>query len=44
MRLVSTDPVQRMAALVKAAEKKDWEKVKVRRPMEAGSSCECGPS
>ncbi len=38
------DPVQRMAALVEAAEKKDWENFKVRRPLEAGSSCECAPS
>jgi hypothetical protein len=31
-------------ALIKAAEKKDWEKVKVRRPLEAVSSTEYGPS
>jgi hypothetical protein len=42
-RLVSTDPVQRMAALVEAAEKKDWEKVKVRRLLETVSSTASGP-
>jgi hypothetical protein len=30
--------------LIKAAQKKDWEKVKVRRPLEAVSSTEYGPS
>ncbi len=31
-------------ALIEAAEKKDWEMVKVRRPLEAVSSTEYGPS
>jgi hypothetical protein len=30
--------------LIKAAQKKDWENIKVRRPLEAVSSSECGPS
>jgi hypothetical protein len=30
--------------LIKAAEKEDWERAKVRRPLEAVSSTECGPS
>jgi hypothetical protein len=43
MALVLYGGSSRMA-LVEAAKKKDWEKVKVRRPPEAVSSCECGPS
>jgi hypothetical protein len=30
--------------LVKAAEKHEWEKVKVRRPLEAVVYSECGPT
>jgi hypothetical protein len=30
--------------LIKAVREQDVEKVKVRRPLEAGSSSECGPS
>jgi hypothetical protein len=30
--------------LVEAVKKKQWEKVEVRRPLEAGSSTESGPS
>ena len=34
----------RMAELVQAAYDEEWEKVEVRRPLEAVFSCECGPS
>jgi hypothetical protein len=35
----------RLMELVEAAENQDWERVKVRRPLEAvSSSGECGPS
>ncbi len=40
---LSTDSFFRMA-LLEAAKKKDWEKVQVRRPLEAVSSTEYGPS
>ncbi len=42
---VSTKLVRfsRMAELVLAAEKKEWTKVEVRRPLEAVFSTECGP-
>jgi hypothetical protein len=46
-RLVSTDRSTRFeerTELIKAVEDQDVGKVKVRRPLEAVSSCECGPS
>jgi hypothetical protein len=44
-RLVSTrTPFASMAELVQAVSEQDVDKVKVRRPLEAVSSSECGPS
>ena len=42
-RLVSTTRFDSME-LVEAAESEEWETVKVRRPLQAASSPECGPS
>ena len=42
-RLVSTGSV-RMAGVYSAAKDAEWEKVEVRRPLEAVSSTDCGPT
>jgi hypothetical protein len=41
----STDgDLHRMAELAEATDKQEWEKVEVRRPLEAVFCFECGPS
>ncbi len=43
-RLYLDTLLSRMAAVFSAAKETEWNKVEVRRPLEAATSSECGPS